>query len=258
MALISDVGRVVHALLDKGVSEGDVLLRSQAAKVKVVMGVARKSPAGDKLVNFGRDQELEVLALEFFDVSDHERNPEVFEAELSRVLWVLNGLLLRVFGRLLVKLEHGCVVGERLQDGIYDVVELLGLTTEGRHELITPLVASVNLLELLADDWMDNCALVNEDAADFITHFLLCLVFVALLAGSFSLSAPRFLTHSGHGLILRGGLDTIGTCLQCLCVRRLSDQDAFVQELACQGDRGRSVEREGLLLVLEPGKDILV
>ena len=107
MALICDVGWVAHALFDKGVSEGDVLLRSQAAEVKVVMGVARKSPAGDKLVDFGWDQELEVLALEFFDVSDHEGNPEAFEAELSRVLWVLNGFLLRVFGRLLEKLVYG-------------------------------------------------------------------------------------------------------------------------------------------------------
>ena len=107
MALICDVGWVAHALFDKGVSEGDVLLRGQSAEVKVVMGVARKSPAGDKLVNFGWDQELEVLALEFFDVSDHEGNPEAFEAELSRVLWVLNGFLLRVFGRLLEKLVHG-------------------------------------------------------------------------------------------------------------------------------------------------------
>ena len=107
MALICDVGRVVHALLDKCVSEGDVLLCSQAAEVKVVMVVARKSPAGDKLVNFGWDQELEVFALEFFDVSDHEGNPEIFHAKLSRVLGVLNGFLLRVFGRFLVKLEQG-------------------------------------------------------------------------------------------------------------------------------------------------------
>ena len=107
MAFICDVGRVVESLLDKGVSEGDVLLRSQAAEVKVVMGVARKSPAGDKLVNLGWDQELEVLALEFFDVSDHEGNPETFEAELARVPGVLNGFLLRVFGRLLEKLKHG-------------------------------------------------------------------------------------------------------------------------------------------------------
>ena len=258
MALVCDVSWVIHALLDKGVAEGDVLLRSQAAEVKVVMGVARKSPTRDELVNLGWDQELEVLALEFFDVSDHEGNPEVLEQELSRVLWVLNGVLLRVFGRLLEKLEHGRVVRELLKDGIYDVVELLGLTTEGRHELITPLVASVDLLELLADDRVDNCALVNEDATDLITHLLLSLVFVALLTSSFSLSAPRFLTHPGHGLIFRGGLDTIGACLQRLCVRSLSHQDAVLHEPGCQGDRGGSVKREGLLLVLEPGKDILV
>jgi hypothetical protein len=232
VALICDVGRVEHALFDKGVSEGNVLLRSQAAEVKVVMGVARKSPAGDKLVNFGWDQELEVLALEFFDVSDHEGNPEAFEAELSRVLWVLNGFLLRVFGRLLEKLEHGYVVRELLQDGIYDVVELLGLTTEGRHELITPLVASVDLLELLADDRVDDCALVNEDATDLISHLLLSLVFVALLTGFFSLSTPRFLTHPSHGQIIPGGLDLIGACLQRLCVPLLSHQDAVLHEAA--------------------------
>ena len=258
MALVSDVSRVVHALLDKGVAEGDVLLRSQAAEVKVVMGVARKSPTRDKLVNLGRDQELEVLALEFFDVSDHEGNPEVFEQELSRVLWVLNGVLLRVFGRLLEKLEHGRIVGELLKDGIHDVVDLLSLTTKSRQELIAPLIAPVDILELLADNWVDNCTLVNEDAADFLAHLLLSLVFVALLAGSFSLSAPRFLTHPGHGLIFRGGLDAIGACLQRLCVLPLSHQDAILHEPARQGDRGRSVELEGLLLVLKPGKDILV
>ena len=258
MALICDVGRVEHALFDKGVSECDVLLRSQAAEVKVVMGVARKSPAGDKLVNFGRDQELEVLALEFFDVSDHERNPEVFEAELSRVLWVLNGVLLRVFGRLLEKLEHGRVVGELLKDGIHDVVDLLSLTTKSRQELIAPLIAPVDILELLADNWVDNCTLVNEDAADFIAHLLLSLVFVALLTGSFSLSTPRLLTHPGHGLIFCGGLDEIGACLQRLCVLLLSHQDAVLHELGRHGDRGRSVQREGLLLVLKPWKHILV
>ena len=65
-------------MLDKGVSEGDILLCGQAAEVKVVMGVAGKFPAGDKLVNFGWDQELEVVALELFDVSDHEGDPEIF------------------------------------------------------------------------------------------------------------------------------------------------------------------------------------
>ena len=160
-------------MFDKGVSEGDVLLRGQAAEVKVVMGVAGKSPAGDKLVNFGWDQELEVVALEFFDVSDHEGNPEIFEAKLSRMLGILNGFLLRVFGRLCEKLKHSCIIRVLLQDGIYDVVELLGLTTEGCHELVTPLVASVDVLELLADDGMDDCALVNEDATDLITHLLL-------------------------------------------------------------------------------------
>ena len=89
------------------------------------------------------------------------------------MLGILNGFLLRVFGRLCEKLKHGCIVRVLLQDGIYDVVELLGLTTEGCHELVTPLVASVDVLELLADDWVDDCALVNEDATDLITHLLL-------------------------------------------------------------------------------------
>ena len=90
----------------------------------------------------------------------------------------------------------------------------------------------MDLLELLADDWVDDCALVNEDATDLITHLLLSLVFVALLTGSFSLSTPRFLTHPSHGLIIRGGLDPIGACLQRLCVRLLSHQDAFLHEPA--------------------------
>lgn len=114
-----------------------VVLIVQSCEVIPICNLALVDPESvDDLLEFRRNHELHVLALEFLDETKHEWYEELLHQQLSWVVCLLYSFVLGIFSLLCIMLIK-VRIWENFVHCFDNVVKLLQLSTDTSQELVS-------------------------------------------------------------------------------------------------------------------------
>ena len=90
MALVRPVCFTEHTLSYESVAEGEVLLRCEPCKIRLLVLVLGQAERGNQLLKLGVHQEREVVALELLDSLHKPWDEVMLKDEFTRAVRVLN------------------------------------------------------------------------------------------------------------------------------------------------------------------------
>ena len=90
MALVRPVCFMEHTLSYESVAEGEVLVRCEPCKIRLLVLVLGQAERGNQLLKLGVHQEREVFALELLDSLHKPWDEVMLKDEFTRAVRVLN------------------------------------------------------------------------------------------------------------------------------------------------------------------------